>query len=142
MNELTRNYMVRVRFGETDAAGIVFYPNFFMYFDLATQELFRRAPGDWVADMRATGLGFPIMESGGKFLAPLFHDDEIAIVSRVVDVRTRAFRIEHEIARGETRVAHGFEVRAYACKDPLTKKLEMQPFGDELRAWLLGGRVE
>lgn len=138
MSELRGRCVVRVRFGETDAAGIVYYPNFFMYFDLATQELFRTAPGDWVGDLRSTGLGFPIMESAGKFLAPLFHDDEIAIHSRVVDVRTRAFRIEHEISRGETRIAQGFEVRAYARKDPTTRKLEMLTFGPDLRAWLLG----
>lgn len=138
MSALSGACSVRVRFGETDAAGIVFYPNFFIYFDLATQELFRNAPGDWVGDMRATGLGFPIMESGGTFLAPLFHDDEITIVSRVVDVRTRAFRIEHDIARGETAIAQGFEVRAYARKNPQTRALEMQTFSAELRAWLTG----
>ena len=35
----------RVRFGETDAAGIVFYPTFYAWFDMGTSGLLRAAAG-------------------------------------------------------------------------------------------------
>jgi len=131
-------YTFRVRFSETDAFGIVFYPNFFMYFDLAMHELLRAAPGDWHAQMRASGLGFPIRESGGTFSAPLFADDEITVESKITEVRPRSLRVEHTIRRGDLLVAHGYEVRVHARREPGTHKLEKHEFPAELRAWLSG----
>jgi acyl-CoA thioester hydrolase len=128
---------LRVRFGETDAFGIVFYPNFFQYFDLATEELWRQSPYDFSDGVKAGGIGFPIMESGAKFYAPLHPGDEFTIVTTVAEVRTRALRVEHEVRRGETLIATGFEVRAHARKLPGVDKLEMEPIPDDLRAWLL-----
>jgi acyl-CoA thioester hydrolase len=127
---------LRVRFGETDAFGIVFYPNFFQYFDLATEELWRQSPYDFAAGITGGGAGFPIMESGAKFFAPLHPGDEFTIVTSVAEVRTRALRVEHEVWRGETLLASGFEVRAHARKVPGTDKLVMEPIPGDLRAWL------
>jgi len=128
---------LRVRFGETDAFGIVFYPNFFQYFDLGTEELWRQSPYDFEAGLNTGGIGFPILESGGKFLAPLYPGDTFTVVTRVAEVRTRALRVEHEILRGETLIATGFEVRAHACKLADNEKLVMEPIPADLRAWLL-----
>jgi acyl-CoA thioester hydrolase len=128
---------LRVRFGETDAFGIVFYPNFFQYFDLATEELWRQSPYDFSAGITEGGIGFPILESGAKFLAPLHPGDTFTIVTRVAEVRTRALRVEHEIVRAQTLIATGFEVRAHARKLAGSEKLVMEPIPDDLRAWLL-----
>lgn len=128
---------LRVRFGETDAFGIVFYPNFFQYFDLATEELWRQSPYDFSAGVKDGGIGFPIMETGAKFFAPLHPGDAFTIVTTVAEVRTRALRVEHEVYRGETLLATGFEVRAHARKLPGEEKLVMEPIPDDLRAWLL-----
>jgi YbgC/YbaW family acyl-CoA thioester hydrolase len=128
---------LRVRFGETDAFGIVFYPNFFQYFDLGTEELWRQSPYDFSTGVKDGGIGFPIMETGAKFFAPLHPGDEFTVVTRVAEVRTRALRVEHEVRRGETLIATGFEVRAHARKLPGEEKLVMEAIPDELRAWLL-----
>ncbi|GAC1421980.1 MAG: hypothetical protein NVSMB5_15390 [Candidatus Velthaea sp.] len=138
MNGRIAHYTFRVRFSETDAAGIVFYPNFFMYFDLAMHELLRGAPVDLAGLMRTSGLGFPIRESGGSFSAPLFAEDEITIESQITEVRTRSLRVEHTIRRGSKDIARGFEVRVHARRVPGTDSLEMHEIADELRTWLAG----
>ncbi len=126
----------RVRFGETDSAGIVFYPNFFVYFDLATHELFRGSPIGLADQMRGGGFGIPIVECGARFVAALFHDDEITIVTRVAEVRTRALRVEHEVFRAGALCASGFEARVYGRKKPDGSGLELAPIPADLAAWL------
>jgi acyl-CoA thioester hydrolase len=127
---------LRVRFGETDMAGIVFYPNFFAYFDIATQALFAGSPIDLPAQMKSGGFGFPIAESGAKFLAPLFYDDEITIVTRVAELRTRSLRVEHDVYRDETLCATGFEARVHGRKRSDGTGVEVTPIPPELAAWL------
>jgi YbgC/YbaW family acyl-CoA thioester hydrolase len=102
----------RVQWGDTDTAGVVFYPNYFRWFDHATHELFRGLE-ETVASLAAAGIVLPIIETHGRFLAPLVYDDEILIASRVSEVRTRAFRVEHVVTQGSRTVADGYEVRVW-----------------------------
>jgi acyl-CoA thioester hydrolase len=107
----------RVRFGETDAAGIVFYPTFFAWFDVGTSGLFRAAAGPLLGDDNRPRWPIPIVESGARFTAPLAFDDAIAIRSTVVELGASSFRVEHVVVRGEQEVARGFEVRVLVGYD-------------------------
>jgi 4-hydroxybenzoyl-CoA thioesterase len=75
---------LRVRFGETDGAGIVFYLNAYVYFDIAGQELLRACGFVVGARMRDEGTLLPIVESGARYFRPLLHDDEITVAASVV----------------------------------------------------------
>jgi acyl-CoA thioester hydrolase len=103
----------RVRFGETDAAGIVFYPTFFAWFDAGMTGLLRSAAGGLpMHDAQGRPrLPVPIVESGARFVAPLYYDDAIAIRSTVVELGRSSLRVEHVVLRGEEEVARGFEIR-------------------------------
>jgi 4-hydroxybenzoyl-CoA thioesterase len=101
----------RVRFGETDAAGIVFYPVFFTWFDVGTSGLFRAAAGALLGPDNRPRWPIPIVESGARFLAPLAFDDAIEIRSTIAELGTSSFRVEHEVVRDGAVVATGFEVR-------------------------------
>jgi acyl-CoA thioester hydrolase len=118
---------LRVRWGETDAAGIVFYPNYYVWFDVATHELVRGSP-------EHKGFGFPLIESAAKFHAPLFPDDVFTIETVVADVRTKAIRLEHTVRRGETLIATGFEARVFV--KILENGIEATPIPEDLRTWL------
>jgi len=104
---------LRVRFGDTDAAGIVFYPNIFAYFDVAAHELFRACGYALGERLRSEGVAFPIVESGARFRAPLHHDEELAVTARVTHIGTSSFRLEYAIERDGALAAQGFEVRVH-----------------------------
>jgi len=113
----------RVEWGETDIAGIIFYPNYFRWFDRATHELFRAA-GMPIKELKdREGIVHPIVESGCRFMAPLYYDDPVTLETTVSEVCNRTFRLEHTARRGETVVATGFEVRAWV------KQTDGQPMG-------------
>jgi 4-hydroxybenzoyl-CoA thioesterase len=81
--------------------------------------------------------GFPLVETGSRYFAPLHYDDLIVIDSQVAEVRTKGLRIEHTVRRGDTLVATGFEVRVYARFDPTgEQRLEARPIPEQLRGWL------
>jgi acyl-CoA thioester hydrolase len=121
----------RVRFGETDAAGIVFYPTFFAWFDVGTSGLFRAAAGPMLGAGNRPRWPIPIVESGARFIAPLAFDDPIEIRSTIAELGASSLRVEHEVVRDGTVVATGFEVRVHVSFD--AGRIAKAPIPDELR---------
>lgn len=111
MAENTKTF--RVPFGDTDAVGIVFYPNYYRWFDQATHDLFR-AVGYPIVQMLADGYAIPLVETQAQFRSPLAYDDEVTLVSRVSEIRARTFRVEHSVSRGDTPICQGYEERIWA----------------------------
>lgn len=105
---------LKVRWGDVDSAGIVFYPRIFEWFDTASDELFAALGLGWRELFPAEGiLGLPLVEAGCRFSAPVRYGDEVTIVSTITRVEAKTFRIQHEVSVGETRCAEGYEVRAW-----------------------------
>ena len=102
----------RVEWGETDTAGIIFYPNYYRWFDRGTHELFRAA-GMPISQLLQEGYAQPIIECGCRFAEPLYYDDLVTLESSISEVRNRTFRLEHTVRRGEIVTGSGFEVRAW-----------------------------
>jgi acyl-CoA thioester hydrolase len=125
----------RVRFGETDAAGIVFYPTFYAWFDVGTSGLLRAALGELLGADGRPRWPVPIVEASARFTVPLRFDDAIVIRSTVVELGTSSLRIEHVVLRGDTEVARGFEVRVLIGYDG--EKIGARPISEELRRALL-----
>jgi 4-hydroxybenzoyl-CoA thioesterase len=127
MSGARHRWTARVRWSEVDAAGIVFYPRFFEWFDLATEALFESLGQPWPIIFPLYDIvGVPIAESGARFAAPVRYGDEVAVESAVAEVAEKTFRVEHEVKVGEVVCARGFEVRAWVGRPE-------QP-GDRLRA--------
>ena len=68
----------------TDPAKIVFYPNYFAWFDESARMYFDSVGLDWDTLMQKYGIpGLPIVEAKANFLAPCVFRDEITIVTPV-----------------------------------------------------------
>jgi acyl-CoA thioester hydrolase len=130
---------VRVRWGETDPAGIAYYPSFFDWFAVGTLELLRGWQTPFGELFRRESVGLPVIEARGRFLAPVLYDDELEIETTVAEVRTRAFRLEHTVWRAGERVAAGYEVRGWQHIDrERLRDVTLAPLPAALAAWLRG----
>jgi 4-hydroxybenzoyl-CoA thioesterase len=131
---------VKVRWSEADPAGIVFYPRFFEWFDLATEALFESVGLPWpVVFPKYRVVGVPIVESGARFVSPVRYGDEVRIRSAITEVRNKTFRVEHAIFVGATRCATGFDVRAWvAVPETPGGRLHARPIPEEVALRLTG----
>jgi acyl-CoA thioester hydrolase len=121
----------RVRFGETDAAGIVFYPTFYTWFDVGTSGLLRAALGELLGADGRPRWPVPIVEASARFSVPLYFDDAIVIRSTVAELGTSSLRIEHVVLRDDIEVARGFEVRVLVGYDGA--RIGARPLPEEMR---------
>lgn len=95
----------RVRFGETDLQGVVYYANYLLYAEVG-RIAFLRALGIGYDDLRARGLDFTIGEATVRYHAPLRFDDEFDIRVRVGTIRRVSWAFEYAVDRAEgTRCA-------------------------------------
>jgi 4-hydroxybenzoyl-CoA thioesterase len=108
---------VPVRWSDVDPAGIAYYPRFFAWYDLGTELLFESLGLPWpVLFPEHDIVGVPILETGSRFASPLRHGDVMTLRSVVAWVKTRTFRMEHEITLDGVPCASGFEVRAWVSR--------------------------
>jgi 4-hydroxybenzoyl-CoA thioesterase len=127
---------VTVGFGDCDPANIVYYPNFFRWFDQATHQMWRSAGYDIAQLRQQTGLiAGPLVDVGATFRATATHGDLIEVHSQVEEWTARTFRIAHQIRRGDTVLVDGFEVRIFARPDPdHPARIKTVPIPENFRA--------
>ncbi len=83
---------LRARYAETDTSGIVYYNNYFVYFEVGRVEMFRELGLPY--DRR-----LPIVEARCRYHASAQFDDRLEVQTFVEEVRTRAFRIGSRVYR-------------------------------------------
>ena len=120
MPSFTNRVPVRIAWGDCDPAQIVFYPRYFAFFDMATQELFRAATGMSKKVMVAKYdlIGFPMVDTRAKFIIPSAYGDDVVIESRVTEFRNSSFDVVHRILKGDKIAVEGFETRVLVGRDP------------------------
>ena len=132
----TNRIDITVQWGDCDPADIVFFPNYFRWFDTASTELFASAGLDLATLFDEYGiLGTPILDTGARFSRPSRFRDVITIESAIESWGNSSFRIRHTIFNGGEEVVNGHEVRAWVVADeshPSGMRAEAVP--DEIRA--------
>jgi len=125
-----------VAWGETDPAGIVFYPNFFHWFDFATHEMFKAAGLSPSVLLLRDSIIIPLVSASADFLRSIKYDDTITIRTKVEKIGSKSITLSHEIMlEGETAVK-GTEVRVWTKK--IGDKVIGVPIPENVKSLLLG----
>jgi len=69
---------VRVRYAETDQMGVVYYANYFVWFEVGRTDLLRRAGWSY-REMEADGFALPVIEAQCDYRQPARYDEELEI---------------------------------------------------------------
>jgi 4-hydroxybenzoyl-CoA thioesterase len=120
-----KEYKVKVRWGDTDAAGIVYYPNFYKWMDEATHEFFAAIDYPTSKLFINEQIGIPLLETHCEYKSPLFFEDDICVTTTIEIVKSKVFRALHIITRGEQLIAEGYEVRAWVVFKDGAKAVEI-----------------
>jgi YbgC/YbaW family acyl-CoA thioester hydrolase len=133
------SFDVRIGFGDCDPAGIVYFPNFYRWMDMAVHQMWEQA--GWPAERIQNEMNlwaWPLIDSGATFRSPSTFNQIITIKSTVGSWSTKTFRTEHKVIRKEkdgteTFLLEGFSVRFIGEKLPGSFKLKAAVIPDELK---------
>ncbi|MHB8631664.1 MAG: acyl-CoA thioesterase [Candidatus Limnocylindria bacterium] len=91
----------RVRFGETDMQGVVYYANYLLFAEVGRVAYLRELGIDYTRDLIAQGVDFTIGEASVRYQAPLRFDDEYDIRVRVGEIRNSSWTFEYAFDRAD-----------------------------------------
>ena len=121
---------VRVIYGDTDQMGVVYYANYFRYFELGRSEFFR-ARGGTYQEVEREGWFLPVVEAQCTYRAPARYDDLLRIETTLEELRRASLVFSYEIRRAseETLLCSGRTIHACVGRDG-----RPAPLPDALRA--------
>ncbi|SDO50785.1 acyl-CoA thioesterase [Desulforhopalus singaporensis] len=89
---------VRVLYGDTDAAGVVYNANYLRYFEKGRTELMR----EWIctySDIEKMGFILPVTECWARYKAPAKYDDLLTIETSISELSKYKCKFAYRIVR-------------------------------------------
>ena len=125
-------YQSRVRFGDTDASGRIFYVSLLHHFDAAEAE-FMRHIGMHYSAIQTAKIGFPRVRVECDYTSALVYDDLMDIAVSVFRVGGASFTLAFEVSVAGRNAARA--KLTIACID--REKQRAIPLPENLRAALV-----
>lgn len=126
---------IRVRYGEVDQMGYVYYGNYALYYEVARVETLRYL-GVTYKEIEETGILMPVLESRSKFIEPASYDENLKIVTTIREKPRARIKFDYEIYNqknnliheGETVLVFVDKVTKKPCRPPETLHKVLQPY--------------
>lgn len=115
----------RVRYKETDQMGVVYYSNYFVWFEVARTEYFRQL-GYSYKQLEEEGIILPAVEAHCEYKASAYYDDELVVKIWIDDLTGTKITFRYEVYRKYEKklLAKGYTIHAFldANKRPVSLK--------------------
>jgi acyl-CoA thioester hydrolase len=97
---ILRRTRVRVRYAETDRMGVVYYANYFIWFEIGRTDWLRET-GRSYREMESDGVQLPVIEAHCEYRRPAKYDDDLEIRTRATLLTPVRIRFDYEVVRGD-----------------------------------------
>jgi acyl-CoA thioester hydrolase len=102
---------IRVRYAETDQMGVVYYANFFIWFEVGRVELLRQLGFHYKQMEIDDNCHIPVVEANCRYKSPARYDDELLLETSVLAIRRSVLKFGYRLLRpeneGTTLLAEG-----------------------------------
>jgi len=120
----------RVIYGDTDAGQVVYYANYFRWFESGRREIFRKLKINY-ADLDKKGIITPVVEAHCNYFHPARYDEVVVVETRISEVKEKSIKFECRVFRkkGMKLLASGYTVNVFVNK----KRMKSMKIPDNLR---------
>lgn len=126
---------LRVRYAETDQMGVVYYANYFVWFEIGRTDFCRQHGYAYREMEKQDGLYIIVAEARCRYKAPARYDDEITVRTCLRGVRKRVLIFGYQVYRemNDELLAEGETVHVITDRDGRPRSLP-----DKVRDLFLG----
>ena len=108
---------VRVRYAETDKMGVVYYANYFVWFEVARADLLRSL-GWTYREMEQAGISLPVIEAQCQYHRPARYDDELEVRAEGRMLSPVRMEFRYAVVRREDAALTASGTTTHAAIDP------------------------
>ncbi|MGH7962243.1 MAG: acyl-CoA thioesterase [Candidatus Binatia bacterium] len=118
------SHIIRVRYAETDQAGMAHHAAFLPWFEEGRVELLRSL-GKPYQQFEAEGVHFPVREAFCRYWVPARFDDVLLVSTTIEEVGGASARFGYRITRESdaTLIAEGYTLHACVSDEGRVKRL-------------------
>ena len=115
-----------VIYGDTDAGQVVYYANYFRWFESGRREIFRSLKIDYT-ELDKNGIITPVVEAHCNYFHPARYDDLVVIETKITDIKEKSIKFEQKIYRKKDKklLASGYTINV--CVDKAKMKSISMP---------------
>lgn len=99
-------YKKRIRYGETDQMGYLYYGNYALLFEIGRVEAIRSLGISYKELEEKMGVMMPVLYMESRYALPIKYDELIIIRTRLLEMPTKMIEFHHEIINEENKIAH------------------------------------
>lgn len=121
----TYKHQIRVRYGDTDQMGYVYYGNYGYYYEQARSEAIRWA-GISYKEIEDSGTMMPITRMNIKYIRPAYYDELLTIKTTVAEMPNRLILFAYQVFNEKNELINEGETQL-AFIDATTKKMKSAP---------------
>jgi acyl-CoA thioester hydrolase len=101
--------LIRVRYAETDAMGIVHHAVYPVWMELGRSDLLREL-GQSYAEWETQGVFMPLGELHVRYRQPARYDEQVEVFTRIQDASRRKITFGYRVMRGDARLVEASTV--------------------------------
>jgi acyl-CoA thioester hydrolase len=109
--------LVRVRYAETDKMGVVYYANYFVWFEVGRTD-WLRALGSTYRQLEHEGIILPVIEAHCEYLRPSRYDDELEVRTEGRMLSPVRLEFSYTVVRREDEEVTASGRTVHAALDP------------------------
>ncbi len=126
---------IRVRYGETDQMGYVYYGNYAMYYEVGRVESLRKL-GLSYKELEDMGIMMPVLENHSRYISAAVYDDNLKVVTTIREKPGVKIKFEYDIYNTEGKLIHqGETILAFVDKKTGRPSRPPQVFMDVLKPY-------
>ena len=120
---MDHKYKVRVYYEDTDAAGVVFYANYFKFTERARTELIYKKLNLKHLELKDKfDVIFVVKSLSSKYIAPAKFEDDLTVVSKIVEKSPVRLVLEQNIEKGNKLIfTSKIELAVVSSEGKITK---------------------
>ncbi len=108
---LTHNFHKRVRYGETDQMGYLYYGNYAQYYEIGRVEMLRASGLTYREMEQEHGVLMPVVSLQMRFVRPARYDELLTIRTTLRQLPEKFITFEVEIFNEQNKLVNGGTVR-------------------------------
>lgn len=117
---------IRVRYGETDQMGYLYYGNYAQYYEVGRVETIRSLGLTYKELEEVHGIWLPVVSLEMRFVRPAFYDDLLTVRSEIRDLPDEHITFHVEVFNEQKKLVNAGRVRL-CFFDAKTKKVVPAP---------------
>ena len=132
------DYKNRVRYGETDQMGYLYYGNYAQYYEIGRVELIRSLGITYKEMEEDWKIMMPVASMEVKYLRPVFYDEEITISTIIKELPEKFVNFNCELYNEAGKLVNAAKVKLCFVDMQTSKTCPKAPeqLIEKLKAWL------